>query len=130
MSQPEKQQDDRLTDLLALVIGASGAAHMYAYSTSPKLREWLTSPEHHAWSAFRERAEELSRPYPVLRPMLGRLYLAMEALASRGRDGCLPPETYGKVLFSDANPCHAPRCEVQTLADQLQREILNLYAGG
>jgi hypothetical protein len=130
MNQPEKQEDERVTDLLGLIIGAAGAARFYAYSTSPDHREWLRSRECTELSGFREKAEELSRPYPALRPMLGRLYLAIENLVAQGRGECLPPETYGKVLFSEANPCHAPRCEVQRLADELERAILRLHVRG
>jgi hypothetical protein len=128
MSQPKTLPDDQLTELLALVIGAASAAHMFAYATSLRFREWVTSPECSQWAGFREKAEDLSRPYPLLRPMLGRFYLAIEALAAQGDQGCLPPETYGKLLFSDANPCHAPRCEVQKLADEIQQVLLRLHA--
>ncbi len=62
--------------------------------------------------------------------MLGRLYLALEDLVSKGQQGCLPAATYGKVLFSEANACHAPRCEVQRLADDLETSILRLRVGG
>jgi hypothetical protein len=103
---------------------------MYAYSTSPSMREWLTSKECYEFSGFREKAEELSRPYPAVRPMLGRLYLALENLAAQGRHGCLPPETYGKVLFSEANACHPAYCEVQKLAEQIQKAILRYDEGG
>ena len=116
-------------DLLTLVNGTSSIANLYAYSTSPN-RAWLTSRECQQWSGFREKAEELSRPYPALRPMLGRLYLALEDLAAHGRSGCLPPETYGKVLLSETNPCHVPYCELQKLADQIRQAILDLYVGG
>ena len=92
---------------------------MYAYSTSAALREAMS----HEWSGFREKAEDLSRPYPALRPMLGRFHLALEHLAAQGRHGCLPPETYGKVLFSDANACHPAYCELQKLAGQIQKAI-------
>jgi hypothetical protein len=122
--------EEQLTSLLTLVIGAASYAHTYAYATSQSLREWVTSSECKEFSGFRKKAEELSRPYPKLRPALGRLYLALEHLAEQGRSGCLPPQTYGKVLFSDTNPCHAPRCEVQKLADQLREEILRSYVGG
>lgn len=122
-----KRGDDQLHKLHTLVLGAASAAHMYAYSTSPDMREWLTSRESHELSGFRARAEELSRPYPGLRPMLGRLYLALEELVAQGRHGCLPAETYGNVLFSQANACHGPRCDAQKLVDEVQEAILNLY---
>ena len=45
--------------------------------------------------------------------MLGRLCIAMDDLAAEGRHECLPPETYGKVLFSEANKCHPAYCELE-----------------
>jgi hypothetical protein len=124
-----RENDDNLFRLMVLVSGAASNAHMYAYATSQRLREWLAGSDSKGFSGFREKAEELSRPYPTLRPGLGRLYLALEHLAEQGGNGCLPPQTYGNVLFSDSNPCHAPRCEIQKLADQLREEILQLYVG-
>jgi hypothetical protein len=100
-------------------------ARMHTYATSPKLREAMV----HEWSGFRQKAEELSRPFPSLRPSLGRLYIALEDLAVLGRQGCLPPETYGKVLFSEMNVCHPVFCELRTLADKIQKEILSYEAG-
>ncbi len=116
LSKPDKQ----LFGLFGLVLKVSGYAQMYAYSTSTNLREFLS----HEWSGFREKAEELSRPYPTLRPMLGRFYIALEDLDARGRQGCLPPETYGKVLFSEANACHLAYLELRDLAEQIQKAIL------
>ena len=99
---------------------------MHAYATSPSLREAMTQ----AWAGFRSKADELSRDFPKLRPDLGRLYLALEDLAVLGRQGCLPPDTYGKVLFSDANVCHAAYCQLQNLADNIQKAILQYYVSG
>ncbi len=108
-----------------LVMMALTQAQMHTYATSPKLREAMV----HEWSGFREKAEELSRPFPSLRPSLGRLYIALEDLAVLGRQGCLPPETYGKVLFSDANVCHPAFCELRKLADKIQKDILSYEVG-
>jgi len=125
-SRPDSQWDEGLRELHILVGMAASAANLYAYATSPALREAMV--DH--WSGFRDKAETLSRPFPSLRPMLGRLYLALEDLAALGRQGCLSPETYGKVLFSEANVCHAAYCDLQKLADQIQKEVLRYDAGG
>jgi hypothetical protein len=115
-----QQPDQRLEELHILVGMAASAANLHAYATSVALREAMVQQ----WSEFRGKAEELSRPFPILRPKLGRLYLALEDLAVLGRQGCLPPETYGKVLFSDANVCHSAYRELQKLADEIQQMIL------
>jgi hypothetical protein len=113
-----KETDEQLTKLHVLVIGASSAAKMYAYAAEMSFRKMLTSPQIYEFSEFRQRAEELSRPYPVLRPMLDRLHEAIEDLVARGRGGCLSPETDEKVLYSHANPCHVSYCELQKLAEE------------
>jgi hypothetical protein len=104
---------------------AMSQAQMHTYATSPKMREAMV----HEWSGFREKAEELSRPFPSLRPSLGRLYIGLEDLTVLGRQGCLPPETYEKVLFSEANVCHSVFCELRKLADKIQKDILSYEVG-
>jgi len=128
-SKPRKagmRLDKGLEELDRLVGWAASSASMHAYATAPALREAMVNE----WSGFREKAEELSRPFPHLRPMWGRLHLALEDLAIRGRQGCLPPESYGKVLFSEKNVCHSVCCEVQALADRIRKAILNYETGG
>ena len=121
---------ERLMSLLDLVNGVVSEANRFSYSTLQNFREWLTSRGCYEWSDFREKAEELSRPYPTLRPMLGRFYIALNDLVEHGRNGCLRPETYRKLLLSEANPCHAPYCELNTLANQLSQAISRLCVGG
>ena len=86
-SKTRQQSDQRLEELRILVGMAASVANLHAYATSVSLREAMVQQ----WSEFRAKADELSRPYPVLRPKLGRLYLALEDLAVR--DACRPRPT-------------------------------------
>ncbi|MGB6499825.1 MAG: hypothetical protein WBG19_00270, partial [Thermoplasmata archaeon] len=124
-SRSSPRLDSRLEELHLLVTMALTQAQMHTYATSPKIREAMV----HEWSSFREKAEELSRPFPSLRPSLDRLYIALENLAVLGRQGCLPPETYGKVLFSEANVCHPAFCELSKLVEKTQNDILSYEVG-
>jgi hypothetical protein len=117
--------DTRLKELHMLVGMVASSAQLHAYTTSSSLREAMVLQ----WSGFREKAEELSRPFPNLRPSLGHLYIALENLAALGLKGCLPPETYGKVLFSEANVCHPAFCELHKLAEKIQKDILSYEFG-
>jgi hypothetical protein len=93
-------EKNALWDLYALVCSTEAKAHRFAHLNSAKMRSL------YEWSNFRESAEQQSRSYPGLRPLLGRICMQLDALQRIGDQGCMDPRLPGGVLFSAANPCH------------------------
>jgi hypothetical protein len=103
------------------VFAVYSEAEFFAYATSSQIRDSVD------WSGFRQSAEADSRLFPSLRPILGRITLCLDALQAC-RAPVLSRSTPSRVLFSDANPCHAHFCELNKEVEVFKKEFSRLLA--
>jgi hypothetical protein len=108
-----------LEKLAKRVFVVSSEAEFFAYATSLQIRDSID------WSGFRVTAEMDSRPFPSLRPILGRITVCLDALQAC-RMPILSKSTPSRILFSDANPCHTHFCELKKEVEVFTKEFQRL----
>jgi hypothetical protein len=110
-----------LEKLAKRVFTVFSEAEFFAYATSLQIRDSFD------WSGFRESAEADSRLFPSLRPILGRITVCLDALQAC-RAPVLSRSSPSRVLFSDANPCHAHYCALKNEVEAFNKELSRLLA--